>query len=255
MRLIIAFALALALHEIVLSIVRAPVPSTAREAAPAAQVLIVAQRRAPPTPRPTPAPQRTPPPHVTFAPVAQVAGRVHAAVAKHRAGGARRATSHAIVAAHAAPHAAGSGAGSAVGVGGGDANGTGGGLAGNGTGTSGNGNGAVNANAPCGVVEFIPHASPKYDRTTVIETVWATVTFPDGHTESARFPYPWIYADGERTDPWSNTNLAKPNVEATLQLPPPDSDRSTFPPLITYILAHTNAGGYTDLPECPKAPR
>jgi hypothetical protein len=256
-RIIVALAIALALHEIFLSLLRVPAPAKTHEDPVAAPIAIVIRRSPTPKPsaQPTPPPRLTPPPHVTLAPIAQIAGRVHGTPAKHRAGGARHAAAKAVAQQHAAPHAAGSGPGSAVGVGAGDVAGVGGGLAGAGNGETGNGNGAVNANAPCGVVEFIPHATPRFVGTTAYETIFATVTFPDGHKETEKFPYPWIYPDAERTDPWSNTNLCKPNFEATLQLPPADVDRSGFPPLIAYILSHTNAGGYTDLPECPKAPR
>ncbi len=78
------------------------------------------------------------------------------------------------------------------------------------------------------------------------------MTFPDGHTESARFPYPWVYPNAEQTDPWSNTNLKDPDFVTTLRFPPPGTDPSTFPPLIQYILKHTDTGGYTNLQPCPR---
>jgi len=253
-RIIVALALAIALHEILLGLVHGPAPPSDREDTAVATVIAIATARATPTPAPTPPPTpvATPPPLVTPAPLPQVAGRVHGRPAKHRAGGAVRLTATAPQGRHANPNAAGSGNGKAAGSGDADLPGVGGGLAGNGAGESGNGNGAVNANAPCGVVEFLPYGSPHYDKGTAYEPVGATVTFPDGHKETSRFPYVWVYPDGEHTDPWSETNLKNPNYETTLQLPPPGADRSTYPALIQYILAHTDERGYTDLPECPK---
>jgi len=258
-RLIVALALAIALHEILLGLVHPPAPPSDREdTAVTTRIAIETSRPTPtPTPAPTtpPTPTVTPPPRVTVAPAPQVAARAHGRPAKHRAGGALRLIAKAPSGLHANPNAAGSGNGSAAGSGEGDLPGVGGGLAGNGAGESGNGNGAVNANAPCGVVDFLPYAAPRYDKGTAYEPVQATVTFPDGHKETSRFPYLWVYPDGERTDPWSETNLKNPNYETTLQPPPPGSDRSGYPGLIQYILAHTDARGYTDLPECPKAGR
>jgi len=253
-RMIVALALAIALHEILLGLVRGPVPPSDREDTAVATRIAIETARPTPTPAPTPppAPVATPPPRATLGPVPQVAARAHGRPAKHRAGGALQLTPKAPRGRHANPSAAGSGNGSAAGTGEGDLPGVGGGLSGKGAGESGNGNGAVNANAPCGVVEFLPYNSPHYDKGTAYEPVQATVTFPDGHQEKARFPYPWVYPDGEHTDPWSETNLKNPNYETTLQPPPPGADRSTYPALIQYILAHTDARGYTDLPECPK---
>jgi hypothetical protein len=256
-RLIVAFALAIALHEILLGFLHASPPQSNHEdAGPATRIAIEIKPPTPtPAPTPPPPPPRTPPPRVTAAPVPQIAGAARGRPAKHRGGGARRAVAHAPRGVYANPHAAGAGNGSATGTGAGSTAGQGGGQNGSGAGESGNGNGAVNANAPCGVVEFIPYAAPRSDGATVYEPVQATVTFPDGHKETARFPYSWVYTDGERTDPWSQTNLRNPNFQTTLQLPPPGADRSGYPSLIQYILAHTDLGGYTDLPDCPKAGR
>ena len=256
-RLIVAFALAIALHEILLGLVHAPSPPSDREDTAIAMRIAIETARPTPSPTPLPPPplRVTPPPQVTPAPVAQIAGRARGRPAKHRGGGAQRKIATAARGVHANPNAAGAGNGSALGIGPANAPGVGGGQNGNGAGESGNGTGAVNANAPCGVVEFLPYAAPRNEGGTVYEPVQATVTFPDGHKETARFPYSWVYPDGERTDPWSQTNLRNPNFETTLQLPPPGSDRSGYPALIQYILMHTDMAGYTDLPECPKAVR
>ncbi|HEY4441001.1 MAG TPA: hypothetical protein VGN14_11150, partial [Candidatus Elarobacter sp.] len=200
---------------------------------------------------PTPPPRVTIPPRVTPAPVAQVAGRAKGHPAKHRGGGAHRAIAKVHATTYANPKAHG-GAGTSTGAGTGNVAGVGGGLGGNGTGDSGNGNGAVNANVPCGVVEFIPFAPPDYRNGTAYEPVKAIVTFGDGHKEEAKFPYRWIYPNGEQTDPWSSTNLKNPDFPTTLKRPPDGTDTSTFDPLIKYIIGHSDPQGYTDLPDCPK---
>jgi hypothetical protein len=107
------------------------------------------------------------------------------------------------------------------------------------------------APSECGVVEFVPAAAPQLVGNTTEERIKATVTFSDGHRESAIFPYRWIYPNGEVTDPWSNTNLRHADFLVTMQLPPPGTDTSAYPPLIRYVLAHTNASGYTILKDCP----
>lgn len=86
------------------------------------------------------------------------------------------------------------------------------------------------------------------------ETIAATVRFADGHTEQVVFPYPWVYRDGERNDPWSTTNLRRGDFDIRLVMPPVDSDRTTFPPLVRYILDHTTPSGYTTLTGCPRRP-
>lgn len=104
--------------------------------------------------------------------------------------------------------------------------------------------------APCGYVDFIPTARAQYQDGTAYERIKAIVSFPDGHKETAEFPYRWVYPNGEQTDPWSSTNLRRPNFAVTLQQPPAGSDLTAFPPLIQYVLRHTDASGYTQLRNC-----
>ncbi|HEX3467461.1 MAG TPA: hypothetical protein VHT05_05215 [Candidatus Elarobacter sp.] len=262
-RLIVAVAIAIAFHEILLSFLQSPAPASNDEsAAPATRIAI--ERRPSPTPRPTPRPtptprpveptpppHQTPPPRSTPSPSRQIAGRAKGKPAHRHGGGAHKAVPRMATTGHyAAPQAGGVGTAPAPGNGAVPVPGAGG-QNGPGTGDQGNGNGAVNADTPCGVVDFIPYAAPKYSNGTASEPIEAKVTFPDGHRETARFPYPWVYPDGEHTDPWSDTNLKDPNFVTTLRLPPPGSDPSTFPPLIQYILKHTDPQGFTYLQPCP----
>lgn len=110
--------------------------------------------------------------------------------------------------------------------------------------------------APCGFVTFLPVAAPRVTAGTMAERIRVTVTFSDGHTESATFPYPWVYPNGEQTDPWSYTNLKNPSLAVALQPPPPGNDVKALPPIIAYVIAHTNSAGMTNLVDCPpRAPR
>jgi hypothetical protein len=239
-------AIALTLLFFALALLRPPA-APPPERAPVATIVL---ERAPPTPTPAPPPTPvpTPPPvaHVTLAPVPQ---RAAPRVAEHPAAAhaaprlAPVVTVPAVVAAPAAP-GAGQALGNAPGTGAGAGNETGGG-------TGGTGNETVNAEQPCGDVEFVPGEAPKYRGTTAAETIRATVRFPDGHTESADFPYPWIYPDAADTDPWSPRNIANPDFPARAQLPPPGADPSRFPELIRYILNHTRPDGTTVLQDCP----
>jgi hypothetical protein len=267
-RLIVAAAVAIAFHEILLGLVHGPArPSDTEDTGVTTKIVFEAPRSPSPrptpkptptprpTPPPTPEPHRTPPPRSTPAAVKQIAARAKGKPARHHGGGARKVVAKTgTTGTYADPNAAGVGTSRATGVGTGPQPGAGGGQGGNGNGNQGNGNGAVNADTPCGFVDFKPTAAPRYSGTTASEPVEATVTFPDGHHESARFPYLWVYPDGEQTDPWSNTNLKNPNFgDITLRFPPAGADPSTYPPLIQYILKHTNSGGYTNLQPCPQS--
>jgi len=103
---------------------------------------------------------------------------------------------------------------------------------------------------PCGYVDFIAAGAPRTVNGTTYERIKAIVSFADGHTETAEFPYYWVYPNGELTDPWSATNLRRADFAITMQMPPPGTDVTTFPVLIQYVLKHSDANGYTDLRPC-----
>jgi hypothetical protein len=259
-RWLLSFALAIALNALVLFLLR-PLPAAHDENAVATLVTI---EHPLPTPRPTPTPTPPPvlhvPPHATPAPHPQVAAPRLAGPRAPRHGGSParhiRPAPHASV--HIASengHAAGvAGTGSGSGVG---AAPDGGGADGTGTldGPGGNGTGNVNANTPCGGVTFNVRGAPRLDRGTMYERVTATVSFPDGHRESAEFPYEWAYPNGEQTDPWSSTNLRlhPDDFRIPAQIPSPGTDESGYPPLIQYILTHTLPNGNTQFLPCPSA--
>jgi hypothetical protein len=103
---------------------------------------------------------------------------------------------------------------------------------------------------PCGYVSFIPTGAPRVVNGTMYERISVRVSFSDGHTETAEFPYSWIYPNGEQTDPWSTTNLRRNDFVTTMQLPPAGTDVKTLPPVLQYVIAHTSVNGYTDLRSC-----
>jgi hypothetical protein len=226
-----------------------PADRTVAEQIPTAMVVL---EHAPPTPRPTPKP--TPPPtpvpvvHVTLAPVQRVAPIVAPHV--RPAGGAHaapRIIAHAVhPKALAAPNAGGgngndAAAGTGAGTGSGNASGNGDADAGD----------AVNADAPCGSVDLIPFEAPDRSGGSIFEHIQATVTFPDGHTQVAEFPYRFAYADLD-SDPWSARNMRNPSFVVRVQPAPVGANTSRYPDVIRYILDHTRQNGLTVLQECPR---
>ncbi|HEY0613833.1 MAG TPA: hypothetical protein VGC96_04290, partial [Candidatus Elarobacter sp.] len=155
-RMIVAIALAVAAHEILIGLVHGPArPSDSEAEARTTRISIETPAPTPtprPTPKPTPTPRATPPPtppprvtpppHSTPAPVQQVAGRHKGTPARKHGGGARKLIAKAPSGTYANPKAAGSGTGTSTGQGEGNEPGAGG-AAGNGNGNAGNGNGAV----------------------------------------------------------------------------------------------------------------
>ena len=198
--------------------------------------MTVVLERAPATPSPpppTPPPTVAPVPKATLAPVPQRA----APRAVHASGGGHAApVTHPLVAPPAvivAGSGGGAGPGEGAGVGAGNAGGSG-------NGTGGSGSGSVNADAPCGSVDLIPFQSADHAGAITYEHILATVTFPDGHKESAEFPYRWPYTD-PADDPWSPRNIASASFFTRVQPPPPGANTSRYPEVIRYILDHTRS--------------
>jgi hypothetical protein len=215
----------------------------------------VVLEKAPPTPPPTPKPKPKPTPapvpvaHVTLAPVTL---RVAPVVAPHvlPPGGAHAAPKLIALVTKpktfALPNAGGStGASAASGTGSGSGSGD---AQGSGSSSSGD---AVNADAPCGVVDLVPYESPDHNGSAILEHVQATVTFPDGHKQTEPFPYRFVYPDAD-PDPWSARNVRNPNFVAVVLPPPPGANVSRYSELIRYILDHTLQNGRTVLQECPR---
>jgi hypothetical protein len=260
----LALAISIALNEIVIGLLHRSPPAVETHVEPT--IITIAHRTPAPTPPPAPKPTPTPTPppilhvmpHATFAPHTQVAAARTKAPKEKTHGGSvsRHANPKNDVYAELSHTDLGHGQGvSGTGTGTGAGPGDGGGDAGNaeGNGTGGNGTSDVNTITPCGVVEFIPPIAAEIHGSTYFETIDAIVHFPDGHTETARFPYPWKYPSGERTDPWSATNLKEhPTMTTPAQTPPPNIDPNSLSPVIQYLLQHTNDAGRTLLQPCPK---
>ncbi len=106
------------------------------------------------------------------------------------------------------------------------------------------------ASRPCGYVTFVPVEPTRRVGTTFVERVRASVHYPDGHVESALFPYDWNYPNGEANDPWSTHNVRNGNLETPVQFPPRGTPLVALPSVLQYILSHARLDGTTDLTEC-----
>ncbi|MGD0967493.1 MAG: hypothetical protein ABR949_04315 [Candidatus Aquilonibacter sp.] len=238
-RLAIAFACAIALHEIAVAFIPRQRPIENQEEPFVARVTIARIVRTPtPAPTPTPMPVRIA--------VSQTTAGLHARVEPVKHAGAKRPTPPKVR--YATPDAAvptgGQGAGAANGQDAGSLSDTSGN--GSGLGSSGNGNGA----AICGAVDFESTGLAKYDsqhgdyeRSNII----ATVYYADGSSE--RIPLDWIWRyKSEDNDPFASS------VPLLFQFPPTEQ-RASEPPIIQYIMAHTTADGRTRLNDrCPNIP-
>jgi hypothetical protein len=239
-RLAIAFACAIALHEIAVAFIPRQRPIENQEEPLIARVTIARIVRTPtPAPTPTPTPVRLAVSQATAGLRARVEPVKHAGAKRPTPPKARYATPDASIptGGQAACAQHGQDAGSLS-----DASGNG-----NGSGNSGNGNGA----ALCGAVDFestglakYDAASGDYERSNII----ATVYYADGSSE--RIPLDWIWRyTSENNDPFADVSLPM-----LFQFPPKEQ-RANEPPIILYIMAHTTADGRTRLNDrCPNIP-
>jgi hypothetical protein len=234
--LVVAFAVSIALHEIVAGFIPAAVPPPEPSREKVSQMTIVRL-----TPRPSPTPKPTPTPPPKYVHYSAVASAPAPREVTHRAAQARPRIpeTHAIPTSAAPVPTGGQGAGA------GDA------APGAGSpGTGGTGNGA-GVTAPCGAVTFSdPHGS-HFDSGTrgFFVDIRLTVHFPDGHAESQILDYPFYYAS-EATNPWSERNRSNPDFPTLLQRPP-EALAAGEPPLVQYVVQHTSSDGFTLLDDCP----
>lgn len=259
--MLVAFAAAIALHEIVAGFI--PDPFTHKQDEPeTVQHVTIARIVRTPTPKPSPTPSptpppKTPPPQVTHkvAVVAPIATPVPAPVGKSataepikRIAAARPKTPHIQTSAkptlYVPTGGQGAGAGNASGAGS-----VGTGQAGTGTGDQ--GTGAGGGGAPCGAVDFEARgrasfnaATGMYERSNIV----ATVHFSDGHSENVPLDWTWHFKSQD-LDPFANS--ATPMF---FQFPPRDQ-RASEPDLVQYIMRYSSAGGSTKLKDdCPNIP-
>jgi hypothetical protein len=248
--MLVAFAIAIALHEIVAGLIPQTGPQTSSQREIVSRVIVtrIAMR-----PTPTPSPPPTPRPiiprshHIAALQAVTVASTSGAAARReivHRSGAARPRPPHSE---HAKPiwdiamGAQGAGAGKAH-----DAGSLGNGVNGTGTGSSGNGSGDAGGTQPCGFVTFMDPHGARYDREThgFWVDVQMSVHFPDGHDESLMLDYPWYYPNAS-SNPFENEG-----VPMLFQWPPGDRADSE-PALVQYVMQHSAQPGITLLKDCP----
>jgi len=258
-RLAIAFAVAVALHELFAGLLPRG-GSEQPEAASKAQVLTILLQT--PTPKPPPTPRVTPAPVVTFAAVAsraQAAAKAAAPVTRHLGGRAAKRVVHVkpphTVRATPGPIALATAAG--VGVqNGGSGSGAGpgpngeGGLAGSGSGLGGTGNGSGAGVKPCGEVYMDPFAlrlNRDGSRSVAIKLV---VDLSDGSSVEDVLGWRFSYRR-EVDDPFSPVG-DRAGAIPRLQLPPPGYDLvGRQKPATVFAVKHTGSDGLTDLEDCP----
>jgi hypothetical protein len=264
-RMAIAFAIALALHEIIAGLVPRRAPDN-KEAPVDTQIITLVTRTPAPTPTPPPPPTARPSaePVTTFAPVATRAQAAPRAVAPIRKTlGGRAARHHVVVvpphSIHATPQAVAFATANAAGLqNGGSGTGAGpgingnGGLNGTGSGLGGVGNGSGAGVRPCGVVMLVPISGMLQFNRDGSRTVGIQleVTLSDGQTVSDVLGWKFYYRR-EVDDPFSKRGQDA-NTPPTLQLPPPGYDlEGRQKPATVFAVKHTNAQGFTDLEDCP----
>ncbi len=231
-RILLAFAASVFIHALIVAgRPLSPIPTRENDQ-PSTPVVL--ERRTPPSPTPQPVIKK----------VAAVAPRATAKPAQHR-GGSAWPKELAKIVPSAEPNGTATAAGNGIAAGG-SGTGTGPGTetgAAGGTGTGGGGE------QPCGHVSFVPTSAPKYVSGKWYETIRTIVEFPDGHTETAIFPYPWVYPN-QNDDPWAPQNLNK-QMAARAQLPPAGTDVADADRLVKLVLQYTRPNGTTVLPLCP----
>lgn len=247
-RLAIAFAIAIAIHEVIAALL--PVPFAPRSAPRdvVAHVTIARVERILPSPTPRPTPTPTPPPVRVIVHAAAAQG-AHAHIERIKHAGARRPTPPKSREATPIPvpiPTGGQGAGAQRGTGAGSLStqeGTG-----NGTSIAGNGNGA----RICGAVDFEALGNPVYDPQTQTydrSNIVAVVHYADGSSDRVPLDWTWRWPN-EAEDPF-NTSSDAPML---FQFPP-RAQRASEPPAVQYIMAHTRPGGHTTLNDrCPNIP-
>lgn len=253
-RLVVGFAVALAIIEITAMTIPSHTYATAQQPVERITIAKVVRiiHRAPPTPKPTPKPvvhtkvvaQTHAQPRVVSpgAPAQrQRVPRIASARPTIHTHFHRKPTVHAPT----GGHGLGTSKSAKAVTGGVGPGGAGSGESGAGQGTG----GAPAAHEPCGYVDFAPNDKPTVDQKTgrIWEYLAIIVHFPDGSQQSLDLDYPFFY-NSEADDPFMPDHG---NIPATFQFPPPNQ-AGNEPPLVQYVIQHTSPDGYTTLHDCPK---
>jgi len=279
-RLLIALALAIAIHEVVIGLggfLRVPEPPAPPLPQPSVIFIERPLRVAVETPAPTPKPTATPAPRVTPAPKRAVAAPRATTLARTHTGGSRggpklevhtpklahhntpmpvvRATeqpSKTVVAETGSGATPAPGIGSSSGVGTGQGTGAGS-QQGPGGGTGGTGSGSLNADVPCGEPVFYGlHAQYNPKDGSFDESVRVQLHLANGQTLSGDFHYPWHYAS-EQDNPFSPNWRGGPDDPIPAKLPPQGFDVSREPLAVQLTLRNTLPNGTTRFEPCPTA--
>ena len=282
-RLLVAFALAIAIHEIVIgagSFLRFTEPSK-RPLPQATTIIVIAPRIkvAVATPTPSPKPTATPtiPPRVTPAPKVAIAAPRATTIARKHSGGSRggpklevhvpKTVFHStpVPVVHATATAAakliadsGTGASPTPGPAAGNGLGTGSGAGsgneqGPGGGAGGTGSGPANAAVPCGEPIFYglrAKFNPKDG--SFDEDVRVELHMANGQKVTGDFHYPWHYPS-ERDNPFSANWRGGPDDPIPAKLPPPGFDVSKEPLAVQLTFQNTLPNGTTRFAPCPSA--
>ncbi|MFN2528445.1 MAG: hypothetical protein ABR584_06970 [Candidatus Baltobacteraceae bacterium] len=105
---------------------------------------------------------------------------------------------------------------------------------------------------PCGYVEFTNIHGSRYDKSTggFYLDILMGVHLGGDRVERTLLDYPWYYPT-EAANPWSSQNLRNQDFPTNFQFPPADK-RSTEPPLVQFVMAHTTPDGKTSLKDCAR---
>lgn len=251
-----AFAVSIALHEIIAGLIHPSTPNVPPTREVVEHFTIARIEHRPPKPTPTPAPQHV----VSRAHVVPVPSHAHIIVPAPAGKSAHKEAIKRLGAARPKPpritHAkpiwdiavptGGQGAGAGIKSGAGSV-----GSGGTGTGAGDQGSGAGGGGAPCGAVDFIAHGLAHFNADSGFyerENVTAIVHFDDGSSQTVPLDWTWRFKT-EDVDPFNNSD-----VPMFFQ-PPPKAQRANEPTLVQYIIAHSTVYGATTLRgDCPNIP-
>ena len=257
-RVLVAFAVSIAVHEIVAGLIPPFLPHQQLTPEKVEQFTVARiEHRPTPTPSPKPTPKPTPKPQVlahakivtTVQPTVvpkTTSGKSSHKEAIKRAGAARPKPpkSHAKPIWDIPMGAQGAGAGKRSGAGS-----LGSGGQGTGAGNAGTGEGA--GEAPCGSVYFqsVDNQPPHFDRDSgfyIYDKIRMSVHMADGSVQDIVLDYPWRYKN-EAGDPFIQGHSDVPMI---FEFPPKEM-RAAEPPLVQYVMTHTTREGFTELNDCP----
>lgn len=107
----------------------------------------------------------------------------------------------------------------------------------------------VGSAEPCGFVEFTSRNAVFQKDGSISRTVRMIVYLgPDRTRSNVDLDYPFTYPNAA-ADPWSAQNLRDPYFPMFFQ-PPPTEKRAGEPPIVQFVMTHSNLKGLTTLRNC-----